>query len=316
MPDSSRPESPATHPDELKGVVFNVMRYCVHDGPGIRTTVFLKGCPLRCSWCHNPEGQESAVQFSFREDRCIRCGNCFDACPNGAVEKRGERYLPVRENCELCGTCIASCYAEAREQVGREMTVDEVIAEILKDRSFYEQSGGGVTFSGGEPLLHPDFLRGILERCKELHLHTAVETAGFCTEDSLRSIIPLVDLFLYDLKIMDTDAHRRFTGVDNAPILRNLELICQSGKQVIVRVPIIPGINDHDGNIQAMIRYLREHTTVDVVHLLPYHRMGYDKAERVGMETEDLAIPSLGEEKLVPILDEFTRGGFSVAIGG
>ena len=316
MSDASSPESPAAHSDVLKGVVFNVMRYCVHDGPGIRTTVFLKGCPLRCSWCHNPEGQQSDIQFSFREDRCIRCGNCFDACPNDAVEKQGDRYIPRRDSCEACGTCIATCYTEARQQVGRELTVDEVVAEILRDRAFFEQSGGGVTFSGGEPLLHPDFLREILRRCKASQIHTAVETAGFCTEKTMLSVIPFVDLFLYDLKIMDTEAHRRFTGVDNDGILRNLELVCRSGVNTIVRIPIIPGINDHAANIQSMIAYLHEHTNISVVHLLPYHSMGHDKALHLGMENEVPDIPSLQEEKLIPILNQFQEGGFAVAIGG
>lgn len=298
------------------GVVFNIMRYCVHDGPGIRTTVFLKGCPLRCSWCHNPEGQKSEIQFSFREDRCIRCGTCFDVCPNGAVEKQGDRSLPVRENCESCGTCVPTCASEAREQIGRSMTVDDVMAEILKDRSFYEQSGGGVTFSGGEPLLHPVFLRGILQACKEQHIHTAVETTGFCTAETLQSVLPLVDLFLYDIKIMDNEAHVRFTGVGNERILANLESVCRAGKSVIVRIPIIPAINDHQGNIRAIISYLRARTNVSTVHLLPYHSAGYEKALRLGMEAESLGIPSLKEDRLNPILTEFQRGGFAVAIGG
>ena len=316
MPDSSRPESPVAQPHALKGIVFNVMRYCVHDGPGIRTTVFLKGCPLRCSWCHNPEGQSPEIQFSFREDRCIRCGTCFDACPNDAVEKLGDRYLPLRERCESCGTCVPTCYAEAREQVGTAMTVEDVVSEILKDRSFYEQSGGGVTFSGGEPLLHPTFLQHLLQRCHANQIHTAVETTGFCSEETLRSVMPDIDLFLYDLKIMDSDAHRRFTGVGNERILSNLMVLSRSGKNIIVRIPIIPGINDHPANIQGIIDFLHEHTTVSVVHLLPYHNLGHDKALRLGMDTEELGIPSLKEEKLIPILEEFQHSGFSAAIGG
>ncbi len=316
MPDPSCLQFSPVNPDTEHGVVFNIMRYCVHDGPGIRTTVFLKGCPLHCSWCHNPEGQSSEIQFSFREDRCIKCGTCFDACPNDAVEKQGDRYLPLREHCEACGTCIPTCYAEAREQVGTAMSVEDVVVEILKDRSFFEQSGGGVTFSGGEPLLHPVFLLHLLQRCHALHIHTAVETTGFCTEETLRSVIPDVDLFLYDLKLIDNEAHRRFTGVGNERILSNLELLSRSGKNTIVRIPIIPGINDHPPNIQGIIDYLRGRTAVSVVHLLPYHHMGHDKALRLGMETEELGIPSLKEEKLIPILEEFQRGGFSVAIGG
>ncbi len=316
MSSVSSPNPSVDQSQDLTGVVFNIMRYCVHDGPGIRTTVFLKGCPLRCSWCHNPEGQKSEVEFSFREDRCIRCGTCYDACPNGAVEKQGDRYLPLRENCESCGTCVPTCYAEAREQVGRPMTVNEVMAEVLKDKPFYEQTGGGVTISGGEPLLHPAFLRGLLQACNDRDIHTAIETTGFCTEETLQSVLPLVDLFLFDLKIMDSEAHERFTGVGNERIIANLEAICRAGKNVIVRVPIIPGVNDYDGNIQAIISYLREHTTVSTVHLLPYHRAGHEKALRLGMETEDSGVPSLSEDKLQPILTEFQHGGFSVALGG
>jgi pyruvate formate lyase activating enzyme len=196
------------------------------------------------------------------------------------------------------------------------MTVDEVMAEVLKDKPFYEQTGGGITISGGEPLLHPVFLRGILQACKDQGIQTAIETTGFCTEETLQSVLPLVDLFLFDIKIMDNEAHQRFTGVGNERILTNLDATCRAGKSVIVRIPIIPGVNDYDGNIQAIVSYLREHTTVSTVHLLPYHSAGHEKALRLGKETESLGIPSLDEDRLHPILQEFQRGGFSVAIGG
>jgi pyruvate formate lyase activating enzyme len=316
MLDSSPSPLPPVTASAQTGVVFNIMRYCVHDGPGIRTTVFLKGCPLRCSWCHNPEGMKSEIEFSFREDRCVRCGNCYAACPNGAVEKRGERYLPVREECESCGTCVTTCYAEAREQVGKDMTVSEVMGEILKDRTFFDQTGGGVTFSGGEPLLHPKFLRALLQACGDQHIHTALETTGFCSEETLASVLPLTDLFLYDVKLMDSDAHRRFAGVENERIFENLETICRSGKQVIARIPVIPGVNDHDANVQAMIAYLKSKTTIATVHLLPYHEFGREKGLRIGMDVPALEVAPGGEDRLNSIVEQFQRAGFSVAIGG
>ncbi|MGA9118017.1 MAG: glycyl-radical enzyme activating protein [Bacteroidota bacterium] len=316
MHESSSSPSPQSTPEALTGVVFNVMRYCVHDGPGIRTTVFLKGCPLHCSWCHNPEGQRSEVEFSFREDRCVRCGNCFAICPNDAIEKRGDRYLPVRDHCESCGECTSTCYSEAREQVGVDMTVDDLMKEILKDRPFYDQSGGGVTFSGGEPLLHAEFLRAALEACREYRIHTAVETTGFCSQETFASVLPLADLYLYDLKLMDSEAHRRFTGVGNERILENLETLCRSGKPVIVRMPVIPGVNDHEANIQAMIQYLQGRTSINTVHLLPYHEFGKEKAHRIGMDVPSLDSGPVPEVRMNTIVEEFRRAGFSVAIGG
>ncbi|HEX9007005.1 MAG TPA: glycyl-radical enzyme activating protein [Bacteroidota bacterium] len=301
---------------DLKATVFNIMRYCVHDGPGIRTTVFLKGCPLRCSWCHNPEGQQKVVELSFREDRCVRCGDCFQICPNGAVRREGDRYLPLREACEGCGTCTDACYAEARQLVGTPMTVSEVMNEILKDIAFYDQSGGGVTFSGGEPLLWAAFLARAMCACKEFGIHTALETAGFAPWEQLEPVARVTDLFLYDLKLMDEEAHKRFTGVSSALILENLVRLSDQGAKITVRFPLVPGVNDHDANLRATAEFLRTRTTVRDVHILPFHRIGYEKSFRLGHESSMASLETPAEQKVHEAAWLFEQHQLHVTIGG
>lgn len=312
---SVSPSKPARPPD-ASGIVFDIMRYCVHDGPGIRTAVFLKGCPLHCSWCHNPEGQSNGIELSFREDRCVRCGDCFDLCPNGAVVKEGDRYRPARETCMVCGTCVDSCYAEARELVGREMSVGEVMNEILKDLAFFDQSGGGVTFTGGEPLLQIEFVDALLRASKRHGIHTAVETSGFCNWATLERISAATDLFLYDIKIMDDEAHRRFTGVGNGQILDNLARLSLSGNDVVVRMPVLPGINDHEANLRAILEFLTKRTSVQDIHLLPFHRIGKDKSTRLGHQSTMPDLPVPEAEQLNAISTLFKQGGLRAMIGG
>jgi pyruvate formate lyase activating enzyme len=299
-----------------RGVVFDIMRYCLHDGPGIRTTIFLKGCPLRCSWCHNPEGRSGGIELSFREDRCVRCGDCFEFCPNGAVRQEGDRFLPVRENCASCGTCVDHCYAGARELIGREMSVGEVFYEILKDVAFYDQSGGGVTFSGGEPLFQPRFLEAVCEACRPYGIHRAVETTGFCGSKTMQRIASVTDLFLYDLKIMDDEAHRRFTGAGNEQILRNLVELSQAGSEVIVRMPVLPGINDHESNLREMATFLSTKTKVQEIHLLPFHRIGHDKSRRIGQEASVMELPVPSGERMQSLASYFRERGLRVTMGG
>lgn len=300
----------------VSGIVFNIMRYCVHDGPGIRTTVFLKGCPLRCSWCHNPEGQAPEIELTFRDDRCIRCGDCFAACPNGAVGFENEKYFVFREQCQRCGSCVDACAAGAREMVGSMMTAEEVLREILKDRSFFDESGGGVTFSGGEPLMNPEFLLALLEHCRQHGVHTAIETTGYAPWEVLEQVAEKTDLFLYDLKLMEPEAHFSFTGVSNELILQNLMLLSCGGNEVIVRVPVIPAVNDHDVNIMAMADFLRERTNLRTIHLLPYHRIGREKSVRIGREEMPEAFPALEEARLMHIANLLRESGFEIAIGG
>jgi pyruvate formate lyase activating enzyme len=223
------------------GLIFDIKKYSIHDGPGIRTTLFLKGCPLACAWCHNPESQSSKPEMIFREQRCIRCGVCLTACPRRAITWNGDGPLTDWAACQPCDACVTACYAEARERIGREMTVAQALAEIERDRAFYDESGGGVTFSGGEPLMQSDFLAALLHACKAQDLHTAVDTCGFAAWETLDKVRGEVDLFLYDLKLMDDARHRAFTGVSNAPILANLQALSRLGHNLLIRIPLVPG---------------------------------------------------------------------------
>ncbi len=302
---------------EVKGWVFNIQRFSVHDGPGIRTTVFLKGCPLRCVWCDNPESQPMAPQIVFWKERCIRCGACLVACPRSAlVEDEGGGRKVLVERCDFCGRCLDACYTGALEQLGRCMTVEEVLEAAEADRPFYDQSGGGVTLSGGEPLAQWAFAREVLRRCKERGIHTALETCGHAPWDAWEALLPYVDLVLYDLKEVDPVKHQRFTGVDNALILENLRRLAGTGKKVVIRRPVIPGYNDSEESIHALAQVVRSLGSVDEVHLLPYHRLGQGKYERLGMEYALKDVPSLREEDVAGLRAILLAYGLRVRVGG
>ena len=298
------------------GTVFNIMRYCLHDGPGIRTIVFLKGCPLRCWWCHNPEGQDRQPEIAFRESRCIRCGNCCALCAQGAVGKINDRYIILAEKCIQCGKCVDVCYAEAREIAGKEMTVVEVMQEVEKDRVFYDESGGGVTFSGGEPLMQHDFLLGLLQLSRARGIHTAVETAGYTSPEILKRISTWTNLFLYDVKVIDDKRHREFTGVSNELILENLKGLSSWGADVIVRVPLIPGVSDDEENVRSLGGFLTQSTTIQEVHLLPFHKTGKEKYERLRKPSHAWPEEPLSTER-AEVLAAILRGfGLTTRIGG
>lgn len=266
----------------MTGVVFNIMRFAVNDGPGIRTTVFLKGCPLHCLWCHNPESVSYQPELLVRADRCIRCGACLEVCQNAAIRREGDSFVTVRESCRRCGRCVEACWADARAIVGRTMTTEEVLEEVCRDAVFYDTSGGGVTFSGGEPLLQPDFLLSLLAGCKARSIHTAVDTSGYAPAAILEAVTETTDLFLYDLKLLDEDRHLRFTGVSNRLILENLRRLVEWGKEVIVRVPLIPGINDDEENIRRIGEFVASLGEIARIDVLPYHETGIAKYERLG----------------------------------
>jgi len=267
----------------MTGVVFNIMRFAVSDGPGIRTTVFLKGCPLRCQWCHNPESQLPRPELILRPDRCIRCGACLDACEHGAIRRDDDgAVVTIREACVTCGRCVEVCCSGARELAGREMTADEVIGEICRDTVFYDESGGGATFSGGEPLLQHDFLLALLRGCRDRGIHTAVDTSGYAAPAVIDAVARRADLFLYDLKLFDEERHRRFTGGSNRLILDNLRRLVAGGAHVVVRLPLIPGVNDHEENIRQIGAFVASLGGVAQIDVLPYHDTGLAKYDRLG----------------------------------
>ncbi len=267
----------------LSGLIFDVKRYSIHDGPGIRTTLFFKGCPLQCAWCHNPESQASVEEMMFRPRRCQKCGACVEVCQEGAIRWTDGGPLTDWSKCVRCGACAAQCYAQARERIGRTLTVAEAMAEIERDVAFYDESGGGVTFSGGEPLQQPEFLGALLRACHAQDIHTAVDTSGFAAWEILDGLRADVDMFLYDLKIMDDARHRQFTGVSNALILENLQRLSALGHALLIRIPVIPGVNADDESIHQLGAFIASLPQVRGVELLPYHRIALDKYDRLRM---------------------------------
>lgn len=276
----------------MKATIFDIERNSYVDGPGIRTTVFFKGCNLRCAWCHNPESQSPKIQMMFYKNKCTGCGKCEEKCPN-ALEK-----------CELCGKCTFYCPHDAREICGKEYTVDEIICEILKDKAFYDNSGGGVTFSGGECMLQIDFLEEALKACKENGIHTAVDTAGHVSFEHFERILPYTDLFLYDIKCYDSEKHKKYTGVSNELIFSNLKKLLQTDKTIWVRIPVIPTVNDTVEEILGIKELIFSFGSPERVELLPYHTMGEHKYAALVRDVQPFSVPS--DEKMAQLKKIFS----------
>jgi len=298
------------------GLVFHVQKYSIHDGPGIRTTVFLKGCPLCCAWCHNPESQLARPEVVVVENRCAGCGECRRACPFGESAP-GQGAMPAEAaQCLLCGQCAEACPTGARHIIGQRRTIAEIMEAVLRDRVFYEESGGGVTFSGGEPLTQPGFLKSLLEACRAEGLRTAVDTCGFACTEVLLEVAGLSDLVLYDLKLMDDARHRQYTGVSNGPILANLRALAQAHRNIWLRVPVIPGINDREEDWQAAAGFAAGLQGLRQVNLLPYHNLGLSKSRRRSHPESLGNAATPGPEQMERAAEYFRQCGLDVKVGG
>jgi pyruvate formate lyase activating enzyme len=298
------------------GTIFDIKKFAIHDGPGVRTTVFFKGCPLGCWLCHNPESQAFEAELMVRDGRCDRCGDCIDACGPGAISLNETSVHIDRSRCDLCGACADICLAEAIEVAGREVSVAEVLEEVERDRVYYDESGGGVTISGGEPLSQAEFLIEVLEACRERGVSTTLDTCGHAPSEIFRKVAPHVDLFLFDLKMIDDERHLEFTGVSNESIHKNLRWLAEQRASVVVRFPLLPGINDDDANVQALGAFVMSLPEAYRVDVLPYHRGGVDKYARLEREHRlpDTAPPT--EERLGAVLRQLKDTGLHVTVRG
>ena len=299
----------------VKGIIFDIKKYSIHDGPGTRTTVHLKGCPLSCWWCHNPESQAVLPAVLFRPERCIACGTCVKSCPSKAISVQDGTLITDRGLCDGCGICEKVCPAEAREVCGKKYSVDELMTQLRKDEIFF-RDGGGVTFSGGEPFAQPDFLIAALKACEAEGYHRAIYTCGFVQKEVILEAAKHANLFLYDVKQMDPIKHKEYTGVDNAVILANLKAISEAGAKINVRFPFMPGLNTDDENVGALGAFVKDLKGVTAVNILPYHTVAKGKHERWKMDYKlpNLMPPTENQTRhAAEILESY---GLKVHIGG
>ncbi len=299
----------------MKATIFNIQKFSVHDGPGIRTTVFFKGCPLKCLWCHNPESQNTQKEILHDINKCVLCGKCVEVCPQNAVRIENNVVLTDNNKCNHCGECVIYCIPGARQIAGKEYTVDEVLKEVIKDKVFYEHSNGGVTVSGGEPLIQIDFVEELLKKLKENNIHTAVDTCGDVNFENLKRVAPYTDVFLYDLKVMDDEKHKEFVGISNKLILENLKKLSLIHNNINLRMIIVEGVNADEKHIKEVLKFI-ENLNIKKINLLPYHDIAKHKYKKLNMIYEDHKMKKPSEEKMQIFKEMFESNNYNVKIGG
>lgn len=297
--------------------IFDIKRYAINDGPGIRIVIFMKGCNLNCAWCHNPESISTETERMYAPSKCIRCGTCVIACPEKAITLTSGGIITDTERCNISGCCAEVCPTKAIELSGKSMSVAEIMNEIEKERVFFDQSGGGVTFSGGEPLLQSKFLIELLDECGKRGIHRAVDTAGLANTEIIQTVAKRTDLFLYDLKLMDSERHRKWVGVSNEKILENLKLLAETGEKIIIRIPLIGGVNDDAENMHATARFVASLSgEKKEVNLLPYHKIAHTKYQKLGRPEDFQLLEEPTKDAQLQALNIFQEYGIVASIGG
>ena len=300
---------------ETTGTIFNIQKFSVHDGPGIRTTVFFKGCPLRCRWCSNAESMCPEPELGFIESRCNGCGKCLEICPENAINMKNGKISFDREKCTACGECVSVCIPDALTIYGKQVDVDDVFKEVNKDRAFYEGSGGGVTASGGEPLRQADFVAALFRKCRESGIGTCLDTSGYAPPDRLKKVLEFTDFVLFDIKIFDAESHKNFTGVDNQLILQNAGIVAASTR-MLCRIPLIKGVNSPAENIENTARFISGLGNGAGIELLPYHRLGVGKYRTLDRPYPGEAFQTPDDEEIEAVRRIFKEHSIDCLIGG
>lgn len=298
--------------------IINIQKYSIHDGDGIRTTIFFKGCPLSCLWCHNPESQNYGEELMYNGEKCTGCMACIDICPRRAISKEENQAFTDRNKCNLCKACIDYCVNNAREFVGKEYKVAQLVKEAEKDRMFYEESGGGITLSGGEVMTqNMDYIEELLKKLKKKGYNIAIDTCGQAPYENYNRVLNYVDTFLYDIKLMDNEKHIKYIGKSNKLILDNLKKLSEAGANINIRIPLVESINTDDESIEDFIKFLKNNINVKKINLLPYHNTGKSKYERLQKVYEGVNFEAPSKERMETIKDKFEKAGFiNIKIGG